>query len=331
MQNALEFIDWYYNDSDSFFITLINNNTGNTRNYYHNKKTFQHSFKQVAYSNSDLNKSVYFTINGFKDVNECELNEYKQARKTKSNVQKIKSIVFDFDEPESSLVDLAHLIESLGITPTYIIETSPKKFQVCYRLEDSQIDFKEYELVNKTLAKLFKSDINVCSIEKVFRMPFFINRKNDFQCKIIEFNPNNTYSFDIFKDKVATYISQNETLNDYYIGLSLKNKPKPMKCNKTPKKRIQSPKKGVKSTLIDNILIDVDIQFIKKYKTLLKYNHDDASVVDILYIKQRAKSSTSYNEIFKEIISIRELVNKPLLRDLEAYYHNRSQFYDEAT
>ncbi|WP_129106269.1 hypothetical protein [Arcobacter sp. AHV-9/2010] len=60
----------------------------------------------------------------------------------------------------------------MNIKPTYIVQTSKDKFQICFKLNDKDIDFKEYELINKTLAIFFESDINVCSIEKLFRLHF---------------------------------------------------------------------------------------------------------------------------------------------------------------
>ena len=73
-----------------------------------------------------------------------------------------------------------YLIKTLGIEPTYVLETSPNKFQVCYKLFESNIAKDKFEIVAKAFATHFGSDINVCSIEKLFRMPFSINKKNDF-------------------------------------------------------------------------------------------------------------------------------------------------------
>ena len=334
MKNIKEFVNWYYCDEDYFFITLIDNKTGSTRNYYHNKKSFFENFKQIVYSNTELQRSIYFSINSFKSEDNCEVNDYDQPRKTKLNVKQIKSIVFDFDEPDSSVHDCSKLIKSLGIIPSYILETSPKKFQVCYKLNENDIDFKEYELINKTLAKKFRADINVCSVEKVFRLPYFINHKNSFQCKLLKSNNELSYNFSLFKNKVGEFISQNEKLKEYHDTLQAKHIQNKTKITKSSTKYSKVPtkaKKHTKNSFKSDVLLQIDNKLIRKYKMLLKFNQNDASIADILYIKYKAKSSDSYDDIFNEIISIRDILDKPFKRDISTYYYDRSQFHDTCT
>lgn len=217
------------------------------------------------------------------------------------------------------------------MTPSYILETSPKKFQVCYRLNDSTIDFKEYELVNKTLAKKFNSDINVCSIEKVFRLPNTINHKNGFKSTIKMFDEDKSYSFSAFKEKLNEYISSDETLNKYYLILKdkgSKNKPKNSKATIKSGNDFSKSKKEPKGKNFIVLEEDsyLDASLIYKYEKILKNNNNDASVTDILYIKQRAKINDNYDEIFNEIVQIRNIIDMPIKRDLSSYYDDRAQF-----
>lgn len=331
MKNIIQFVDWYFTEDDNFFIAAIDNNTGKIGNYYHNKKSFNKYFPQIMALNESFDRSLYFSINSFKDSIDCEINEFKKPKKTKSNVSHIKSIVFDFDEPETSVQNCTNLIKTLNMTPSYILETSPKKFQVCYRLNDSTIDFKEYELVNKTLAKKFNSDINVCSIEKVFRLPDTINHKNGFKSTIKMFDADKSYSFSAFKEKLNEYISSDETLDKYYLILKdkgSKNKPNNSKATIKSGNDFIKSKKEPKSK--NFIVLDedsyLDASLIYKYEKILKYNNNDASVTDILYIKQRAKRNDNYDEIFNEIVQIRNIIDMPIKRDLSSYYDDRAQF-----
>lgn len=325
MINLVQFVEWYYGEDENFFITAIDNETGRISNYYHNKDSFNKYLKEIVKLNTHFKRSLYFTINGFKDKANCEVNIHDTPKKTKSNVSHIKSIVFDFDEPETSVQDCTNLMKILNMVPTYILQTSPKKFQVCYRLDNKDIDFKEYELVNKTLAKMFKSDINVCSIEKVFRLPRSINHKNGHQAEIKMFNPNISYGFSMFKDKLSQFLSSNEELKEYYDSLKQKQSNTKVKKSKATKKA-NKPSTKSKKVITSTKNTTVELRHLKKYQLLLKFNHDDASVVDILYIKERAKNTDDYDVIFSEIVSLRELLNKPIKRDLTAYYHDRAQF-----
>lgn len=329
MKNVYEFINWYYGEDDNFFIAAIDNKTNAIINYYHTKSSFQKYYEQILLQNNMWNKSLYFSINSFKNKEECEINETNKPRKTKSNVSQIKSIVFDFDEKKTSVEDCVNLIKTLKMNPTYILETSEMKFQVCYRLNDSNIDFKEYELVNKTLAKKFNSDINVCSIEKVFRLPFTTNHKNGFETTIKKIDVENSYDFSMFKDKLNQFLTTDDNLTKYYNILKNKNIKNSQVSSKKPK---EITKSITKKTPTQNDTIDfnedeyLDECLIAKYQNLLKFNQNDASRADILYIIQRSKVIDEYAKIFDEIMTIRKVLDKPLKRDISSYYDDRAQF-----
>lgn len=310
--NSIDFINSYFSDSDNFFISIMNNQTKQIQNYYHNKNSFKDKFKAIA--NKNNNASIYFTINSFKDKESCDLNNYGTPKKSKTNVNNIKSIVFDFDEPDTSLDNLEKLLIELGIDPTYILETSPNKYQICFKLNLETINHSEYELINKTLATHFNSDLNVCSVEKLFRLPFFVNRKNGFQTKIITSDFNNVYDYSYFKE----FIIKNPNLVEIYNKLLDKVK-KPLK-----KQRKEIYNLGV---YIDSNLKDVDVKLIKRYKHLLKINDDDASVTDLVYCKSRAIETNDFDLVFNEILFLRSLLERPLKRDTDRYYKDRGDVF----
>ena len=60
----------------------------------------------------------------------------------------------------------------------YILNTSNSKYQICYKFEkEASIEFDEFEKIHFTLSNYFKSDKNICSIEKLSRFPKSINKK----------------------------------------------------------------------------------------------------------------------------------------------------------
>ncbi|MDD4329886.1 MAG: DNA-primase RepB domain-containing protein [Aliarcobacter sp.] len=313
-ENIINFINSYFDSKDHFFITMINHQTNKTTNYHHNIHSFQRNLSRILYANNQ--NSIYFTINSFKDEENSFLNEHKYPSKVKGNVSKVKALVFDFDDPTTSKLNVANLIKTLNIKPTYILQTSPKKFQICFMLNDS-VDSLNWEKVNKILAYYFDSDINVCSVEKLFRFPYFINRKNDYETNFYNFDFNLKYDFSIFEDFIKN------TLDKKMI--ESKNRANKIKHN-TPRIRKLIPRDSI---VYEKKLETIEPRLIGKYTAILERNSDDASRTDILYIKDRRKKTDDFDMIFNEILLIRKSINKPLKRNLDEYYEERYSVFRE--
>lgn len=314
-ENIMNFINSYFNSNEYFFITMINHQTNKTTNYHHNVHSFQRNLSKILYANNE--NSIYFTINCFKNEENSFLNEYKYPSKVKGNVSKIKALVFDFDDPTTSKLNVANLIKTLKILPTYTLKTSLGKFQICFMLNDS-VDFLTWEKVNKILAYYFDSDINVCSVEKLFRLPYFINKKNDFETNLCNFDFNRKYDFSIFEDFI-----KNTTDKKMLESINRANKIK----HNTPRIRKLIPKNSI---VYEKKIETIEPRFVGKYTAILERNSDDASVADILYIKDRRKKTDDFDMIFNEILLIRESLNKPLKRDLNEYYKDRYSLFLQA-
>ena len=313
-ENILNFINSYFDSKDHFFITMINHQTNKTTNYHHNIHSFQRNLSRILYANNQ--SSIYFTINSFKDEENSFLNEHKYPSKVKGNVSKVKALVFDFDDPTTSISNVVNLIKTLKIIPTYTLQTSPRKFQICFMLNES-VDSLNWEKVNKTLAYYFNSDINVCSIEKLFRFPYFINRKNDYETNFYDFDFDRKYDFTIFEDFI-----KNTTDKKMVDAINRANKIK----HNTPRIRTLTPKDSI---VYEKKIETIEPRLIGKYTAILERNSDDASRTDILYIKDRRKKIDDFSMIFNEILLIRESINKPLKRNLDEYYQERYSVFRE--
>lgn len=314
-QNIISFLENYFTQDEYFFITTINHSTNKTNNFYHNVNSFKKYINTIKQKN--LSDSIYFTLNAFKSHSNSVLNQFKAPSKTKENVSHIKALIFDFDNPMTSKDNLVNLVKSLNIVPTYVLETSTNKFQICFKLNDKNIDFKEYELINKTLAKYFDSDSNVCSIEKVFRFPFFTNKKNDFETTFKNVNFNNSYDFDLFKNYVLDNLELLDMKKYYEQNLNIQQNIKTPKVEK------------IIPTAAKIEVQEVEKKYIAKYKIILKNNFNDASNCDLIYIRERAKIEKNFNVIWNEILYIREQINKPLKRTLDHYYQDRYNIFLE--
>jgi hypothetical protein len=303
-----QFIDWYYKEDEYFYIYLLDNHNQRFNNtYLHNKKSFLEKFENLKYHNEK--RSIYFTFNNFKKLS---------TSRKKENVETIKSIVFDFDNVKTSKNDLMNLVKYFK-NYNYILQTSENKYQILYRLNPHSIEFKEFELIHKTLSKYFKSDENVCSIEKVFRLPYSKNLKNGYTTSYLNdsngkmiFRSDLTTDIQIFID----FINQNEEVKKIYEEI-IENKKKILKSKKVA--MIDT----TKTTIFKEEDFEIEEKLIKKYRSIFMRNQSDASKTDILYIKERMKIINDFEIIFNEIIKIRNKLSIPLKRNIDDYYRER--------
>lgn len=304
-KNLLNFMKGYFKGSDTFYIFGLNNKNQRFKfTYKHNLKSFEDNIEKLLYHNKDKGKSLYFSFNSF--------NKSSTGRK-KENVKVLKSVVFDFDDVETSQKDIEKLFRVFKKS-SYLLETSPKKYQVCYKLNYFETDFEEFERVNKTISKYFNSDTNVNSVEKVFRLPYTINQKNGFETKMI-------FENDVYFDytdflKLFNTIIEEKRFKEFYEGLKKKEKTK--KTGKTIKTYVFK----------DFEMIEVDDGLIRKYKQIYFYTKDYSSS-DILFLRERKKKNISFENIFNEIFSIRNILKTDLKRTYQNYFNYYSKIYND--
>jgi hypothetical protein len=319
MTSIKDFIEYYYEADESFFISSIHHKPTKCKNFINTRESLEKRYELLNYYNQE--DSLYFTYNSF-----------KSDSKSKSivNVLNIKALLFDFDEPDTSKADLEKLLQYLP-EPSYILETSKNKFQVCYKLVNAITDsekFEEFKIIHKVLTKFFNSDKNVCSIEKLFRLPFTTNRKNDFKCEIVLFNKNNKLNINIINKLLNDIINKNNDIKLFYNEL-INNEKISKKSNK---KLVKKSSNNITKNIVNNGFIKLEKiedknelrKCISLYKNLLKNNNNnDASECDIIFIKNRAKNCNDFNIIFNEILNVRNILNKPLRREISSYYKDR--------
>jgi len=100
-----------------------------------------------------------------------------------SNINAIRSFVLDFDNAEA---DNLKVINSLPLTPSITVETSPNKFHAWFILNENDPRTELFKPIQKALATKYDADINVCDLPRVMRLPNFYHRKSTpFLSKII--------------------------------------------------------------------------------------------------------------------------------------------------
>jgi len=302
------FINNYFNDTDYFYIFMLNNkDTTDFKQFLHTKESFNKFYQKIKYYNN-LKYSIYYSYNSFEKIDNCIFRQKKY-------VKSIKSVIFDIDEDyeDKTTQDILNTIKTYK-KPTYIIQTSPNKYQIIYKLKNEITDkslFKSYEIELEKLINIFKTDKNVKDISKLLRLPRSINHKNQFLTQIIEENEE-TYNIEDFFE---LYELSEDTQNPQETILKDKSIPTHTQTPLTP--------------YIEDLEV-VLTPYVKRIWTKTNETIQDPSRTDILFIKRRSKmdDKPSYNKIFNEILEIRKLEDKSLKRDLQQYFNDRKQFYN---
>jgi hypothetical protein len=122
---------------------------------------------------------IYVSLNTFQD----------QARgRTKADLKEIRHLYLDLDEDGARKLDAIHH-DSVVPTPNYVLNTSPEKYQVIWRVEGIGQD--EAEALLRGLAQRFGGDPAATDSTRVFRVPGFANKKyeHDFEVTLTPENP----------------------------------------------------------------------------------------------------------------------------------------------
>jgi hypothetical protein len=94
--------------------------------------------------------------------------------RTKENIREIRHVYLDLDEDASASL---HAIRTTGDipAPNFVLDTSPEKHQVIWRVEG--LDQVQAESLLRSLATQFRGDIAATDVCRVLRVPGFTNRK----------------------------------------------------------------------------------------------------------------------------------------------------------
>jgi len=107
----------------------------------------------------------------FLGMNPLRANSFAR---TKESVREIRHVYLDLDEDAPASL---RAIRTDGNTPVpnFVLDTSPEKNQVVWRVDD--LDKEQAESLLRSLANQFHGDIAATDISRVLRMPGFVNRK----------------------------------------------------------------------------------------------------------------------------------------------------------
>ncbi|MGA7064537.1 MAG: DNA-primase RepB domain-containing protein [Candidatus Acidiferrales bacterium] len=108
---------------------------------------------------------IFLGMNPIKD-NSCN--------RTKENIREVRHVYLDLDEGASASLQAIRTSGDIP-TPNFVLDTSPEKHQVIWRVDG--LDHDQAESVLRSLATAFRGDIAATDITRVLRVPGFVNRK----------------------------------------------------------------------------------------------------------------------------------------------------------
>jgi hypothetical protein len=133
---------------------------------------------------------IYLSLNTFQN----------HARgRTKADVKDIRHLYLDLDDGAPEKLAAIHQ-DTIVPSPNYVLNTSPDKYQVIWKVEG--ISHDDAEALLRTLAQRFGGDPAATDSTRVFRLPGFSNKKYDQDFQVV-FQPeaaaNHTYHRADFK------------------------------------------------------------------------------------------------------------------------------------
>jgi len=169
---AREYVNANFDASDWLAVVAVNRKSGEiTQRISPARNVVSSEYQRwLRYLNA-TGSDVYVSLNTFK--------EHARGR-TKEDLEEIRHLYLDLDKDADRKLEAIRRDHSVP-PPNHILNTSPGKFQVIWRVEG--IDQDQAEAMLRTLAQRFGADPAATDSTRVFRLPGFNNKKypEDFQ------------------------------------------------------------------------------------------------------------------------------------------------------
>ena len=100
--------------------------------------------------------------------------QHHASTRTKDDIEKISHVYLDLDHGGTASLEALEN-SALVPRPNYVLETSPEKFQVVWKVEGMTIE--EAESLNRAMVREFDGDPAATDSTRVLRLPGFANKK----------------------------------------------------------------------------------------------------------------------------------------------------------
>jgi len=163
---ASEYINDNFKPSDRIAVLVLNRNLGETTQRITTvQKAASPEFQAwLRYKNAN-GADIYVGMNPLKQ---------DASTRTKDDIETIRHVYVDLDHGGSAALDQIKNSD-LVPQPNYVLNTSPEKFQVVWKVEGMTLE--EAEALQHAMAREFGSDPAATDSTRVLRLPGFANKK----------------------------------------------------------------------------------------------------------------------------------------------------------
>ena len=187
--SASEYILDNFNPSDRVAVLLRNRATEEVIQRIASAKDIAaHDFQQWLTDRNRAGFDIYIGMNTLKD------GAYSR---TKRDIQVIRHVYLDLDFRGSEALKAIQGSDEVP-KPNFVLDTSPGKHQVIWKIEDATP--QEAEDLQHRMAHAFGADIAATDASRVLRLPGFANKKYSAECLVrATKHSNHTYKLRDFK------------------------------------------------------------------------------------------------------------------------------------
>ncbi len=163
---ASEYVLALFAPSDNVAILICNRRLGRAQQRISKAGTIASaSFQAALLEQNRAGADVFVGMNPIKD------GAYSR---TKQSLKEIRHVYLDIDREGNQAIEVIRT--SLDIpTPNFVLNTSPGKYQVVWRIE--RINLQQAEVLLHSMANHFGGDMAATDAARVLRLPGFANRK----------------------------------------------------------------------------------------------------------------------------------------------------------
>jgi RepB DNA-primase from phage plasmid len=163
--SASDYILQNFEDSDRIAILVRSRSSGETVQRITTAKNAASEDFQEWLRHKNVGSDVYVSMNTLKSD--------AQGR-TKDDIETIRHLYLDIDHNGSLALETVEN-SALVPRPNYVLETSPEKYQVVWKVEG--IAQNEAEALQRAMVREFGGDPAATDSTRVLRLPNFVNRK----------------------------------------------------------------------------------------------------------------------------------------------------------
>jgi RepB DNA-primase from phage plasmid len=197
--SASDYILQNFEDSDRIAILVRNRRSGETVQRITTAKNAASEDFQEWLRHKNVGSDVYVSMNTLKSD--------AQGR-TKDDIETIRHLYLDIDHNGSLALETLEN-SALVPRPNYVLETSPEKYQVVWKVEGIAQD--QAEALQRAMVREFGGDPAATDSTRVLRLPNFVNRKYETEHVVLaQSEATQTYHIEDFRLHTDAHDDQRE-------------------------------------------------------------------------------------------------------------------------